>query len=191
MKCGRPFRLILTPIPSEHLAADPHGFFKTWMAPHYPYPENYTGMGAVTVGQHWTRSPEIIPERFVEPVPAEASAGRADGRPESPGRSRRMAHYESEPPEGVSWHEHVAATAKSERGCPTRTRSRASTSLLISPAVTPIVRARRSRSDGRHLARRGARATTSVGTNYEDELNLPIGSHVQVTGARLYIPTFG
>jgi hypothetical protein len=176
------------PDPAVHLAEDPHDFLRTWMQPHYPYPKNYTGMGAVTVGQHWTRSPEIIPERFTEPVMLNRQPGVPMGKPEQRG-IQAMHLSESDPPEGVSWQEHMVTLNKAEQSVRRYEKQGVNVYADLS--------SHSERPDAAKPFKMGIvwhgeePEHHEAGTNYEDELNLPIGSHVRVHGARIYIPRSG
>jgi hypothetical protein len=177
------------PDPAEHLAADPHDFLRTWMQPHYPYPEHYSGMGAVTVGQHWTRSPEIIPERFIEPVLLKPQPGVPMGKSEQRG-IRAMTHSESDPPEGVSWGEHMTAMKKSEQSV--RRYEKQGVNVYADLSGGDQERPDRARPFKMGIVWHGEEPEHhETGTNYEDELNLPFGSHVNITGARIFIPRSG
>lgn len=177
------------PDPAEHLAQDPHDFLRTWMAPHYPYPEGYSGMGQVTVGQHWTRSPQVIPERFVEPVMLKPQPGVPMGKPEQRGIAAQM-HTESNPPEGVDWSEHIAATRKSEQAV--RRYEKQGVNVYADLSGGDLDRPDRAKPFHMGIIWHGEEPEHHErGTNYEDELNLPIGSHVKVTGARMWVPRSG
>jgi hypothetical protein len=178
------------PDPAEHLAQDPHGFMRKWMTPHYPYPQGYTGLGDVTVGQHWTRSPQIIPERFAaEPFLRGPQSGVPMGRQEARGIAA-MHVAESEPPEGRSWSEHVPVIKKAEQAVQRYEKQGVNVYADLSGgdpdrpgAAKPYKMAVVWHGEEPEHHERG--------TNYEDELNLPVGSHVRVTGARLWMPRSG
>ena len=207
------------PDPSEHLASDPHGFLKTWMAPHYPFHEAYRGYGGVTVGEHWTHSPEIIPERFLDrEVLREAQPGVPMGKREVTAVGRRewvdTAHLHEprfEHPDVDDFDEDYEAYSAET----TRRRSDYDVARTLHRSTLDRYEKYLNR-----VEREGVNSYQDLssysehpgtakpykmgivweahtpehythGTDYEDELNLPIGSKVSVTGARMFIPKSG
>ena len=177
------------PDPAKRAVEDPHGLLRDWTSSHYPFPKGYNGM-SLSVGTHWTRSPEVIPERFVEPVLLRPQTGVPMGKREASAVSRRHAY--DEPPE-TDW----------ERVDQRRTQDRKNEAYL-NRAEREGVNQYADLSGGDparpgkakpfkmavvwegHLPQRH-----QTGTNYEDEYDLPHESSVNVTGARLYVPPAG
>jgi len=202
------------PDPAEHLAQDPHDFLRTWMQPHYPFPKQYRGEGELTVGEHWTRSPEIIPERFaLEGFHRTPQTGVPMGKREATAVSRRewvdlehlhepvmpaMRENEGFEEREQRWSQHHAAVA-SHRATIDRYEKYLgkaekegvnSFQDLSHPSARPDA-AKPFRMGIVWEAEHPHEHEFEPGTNYEDELNLRKGVAARVTGARMWIPKSG
>lgn len=202
------------PDPSEHLAADPHGFFKKWMEPNYPWPENWQGLGHVTTGQHWSRSPEAMPERFTEGVWNEEQTGVAMGKREATAVGRRQwlddAHLHE--PKFPRWSESMSSEENQARW-EAHDVAKAEHHAMIAKYEKYVERAEREgintygdlsggdpdqpgkaqpfRMGVIWEAHHPEEHEYEPGTSHEDELNLHKGVAARVTGARLFIPKTG
>jgi hypothetical protein len=207
------------PDPAEHLAQDPHGFMQKWMAPHYPFSKDYRGYGDVTVGQHWTRSPQVIPERFaVEPFVTSHTRGEPIqpgvpmGKREATAVGRREwvdveHHHAPVMPawqEGEDWEQreqkwqtfdlskklHEATLQKYSKYVDRAEREGINTFQDLSGGDPD--RPGKAKPFRMGVIWHGeAPDEWERGTSYEDEHNLPVGSKVRVTGARVWIPRTG
>ncbi len=180
------------PDPAAHAAEDPEGFLHQWMQPHYPYPKGWTG-DAPTVGQHWTRSPQSIPERFIEPVLLRPQPGVPMGKREQTAVMRREATEQDTggPGYGMPGHEeHQEMMRKYAAHADRADRQGINTYHDLSGGDPDRPGAAKPYKmavvwEGQH------HEAAEQGTNYEDELNIPMGEHVTVTGARIYVPKPG
>jgi hypothetical protein len=180
------------PDPAAHAAEDPEGFLHKWMQPHYPFPKGWTG-DAPTVGQHWTRSPQAIPERFVEPMLHQAQPGVPMGKREQTAVMRREATEQDTggPGYGMPGHEeHRAMMDKFHSYAERAEREGINTYHDLSGGDPD--RPGKARKYNMAVVWEGQQHERGeTGTNYEDETNIPFGEHVTVTGARLYVPKSG
>lgn len=172
------------PDPAAHAAEDPAGFLHKWMQPQYPYPEDYSGGMPLTVGQHWSGSPAIIPERFLEPMLTQPQPGVPMGKREQTAVSRHEAS------ETLDWREHHEAVKKHQTYAERANREGVNIYHDLSGGDPDRPgKARKYKMavvwEGQHHER------SETGTNYEDEHNIPMGEHVTITGARLYVPKSG
>ena len=185
---GEVRRVYPTPEHPDPASADPHELLQHWTQPNYPYPKNYRGFG-LSVGQHWTRSPEIMPHRFVEPV----LLGKQPGVPMGQREQRAVSAQDfsqTDAPEGVSWHEHYPAVQAAEKSVKRYERQGVNVFRDLSGGDPDLPGAAKPFHMGvvweAHHPER-----SETGTNYEDELNLPHQSHVEITGARIFVPKSG
>lgn len=204
------------PDPAAALRQDPQGFMQDWMRHSYPYPSGYYGHN-LSVGQHWTRSPEIIPERFSIEHLSQGNPfqpGVPMGKREATAISRRQwvdRAYDTVPKMSdeeydATWDlpreerdakldehrakvaEHWKTLGRYESYLRTAERQGRNTFLgesSVAPQPGEAVPYKMA------VIWHGHAPHFETGTNYEDEHNLPHESTVNITGARVYIPSAG
>jgi hypothetical protein len=178
------------PDPAQSARTNPTGLLEHFMAPGLPDIPDWN-RGSFSVGTHWTRSPEIIPERFTESVAANpqpghpmqgrelnavsrfhaqeadyATGSRGDWHEQEARRKKNDAYFQRAEREGVNIYHDLSGGDPDRPG-----RAKAFHAAVVWEGLHPG---------------RGER-----GTNYEDETDLAPGSKIQVTGARIHIPPAG
>lgn len=178
------------PDPAQGLRDDPEGFLRHWMSPNHPWPVDQTWMRGPfevpSVGQHWSGSPEIIPERFaIEHLARQPQQGKPMGRKEKTAVTRQdyvdSTDYPYEERETLARYEAYLKRADKE-----------GINRFRDLSGGDLERPDRAKKFSMSVVWHGRLPDDyDIGTNYEDEFDLPKGSKVQVEGARVHISPAG